>query len=44
VGQADTNGDGAVSYDELAALAPDLTRELFAKLDRNGDGVLTPAM
>ena len=41
--QADTNADGTVTFEELSAVAPDLTRERFDRLDRNGDGVLNPA-
>jgi Ca2+-binding EF-hand superfamily protein len=37
---ADANHDNAVTFDELQALAPDLTQEQFNKLDRNGDGVI----
>lgn len=41
--EADANGDRQVTFDELAAVRPQVTRERFARLDRNGDGVLTPA-
>lgn len=38
----DTNGDGAWSFAELQAVRPDLTIEQFNRLDRNGDGLITP--
>jgi hypothetical protein len=38
--KADTDGDGGVSLEELQAIRPDATAELFAKRDTNGDGVL----
>lgn len=41
--QADTNADGSVTFDELVVVAPNMTKERFAQLDRNGDGVLSPA-
>jgi len=41
--KADTNGDGNVSFEELSAVRPKVTREAFARLDRNGDGVLNRA-
>ena len=41
--QADANGDGKVTFDELKAVRPKLTEQRFQKLDRNGDGVLTKA-
>ena len=40
--EADTNEDGQVTYEELAAVDPELTQERFSMLDRNSDGVLTP--
>ncbi|HOV75550.1 MAG TPA: EF-hand domain-containing protein [Candidatus Hydrogenedentes bacterium] len=42
LGIADANRDGVVTFAELLAVAPDLTQDLFDKLDTNGDGVLTP--
>lgn len=36
----DTNSDGAVSYEELVAIAPDLTEDAFATYDLNADGTL----
>jgi Ca2+-binding EF-hand superfamily protein len=38
---ADENDDGQVTFDELSVLLPDLTQELFDRLDANDDGVLT---
>lgn len=39
---ADTNGDGAISYDEAQMATPfDLTPAMFGQLDRDGDGLLT---
>lgn len=39
---ADKNQDGKVTIEELTVIAPEMTQERFARLDRNGDGVLTP--
>lgn len=39
--QADTDKDGRVSFGDLSAVAPNLTRDRFDQLDRNKDGVLT---
>ena len=36
----DANGDGSVSFEEAKSRAPNLTRQTFARLDRNKDGVL----
>lgn len=38
--QGDANGDGSVSFEEAKKRAPKLTRQTFARLDRNKDGVL----
>ncbi|HEX5046851.1 MAG TPA: hypothetical protein VFX89_06980 [Gammaproteobacteria bacterium] len=38
----DTNGDGAWSFDELQSVFPSITIERFNKLDKNGDGLITP--
>lgn len=38
----DTNGDGAWSLDEMQAVFPSLTIERFNRLDKNGDGLITP--
>ena len=40
-GQADVNGDGKVSFEELTAIRPEMTRERFDRMDRNGDGFLS---
>ncbi len=41
--EADTNGDHALTFEELAAVVDGLTQERFDSLDRNGDGVLSRA-
>lgn len=41
--EADVNGDGKVTYEEIIAVRPDFPRETFDRLDRNGDGVLSRA-
>jgi Ca2+-binding EF-hand superfamily protein len=41
--QADTNGDGKVSFEEAQKVFPKLTQERFNKLDRDHDGFLTAA-
>ena len=41
--QADANADGKVTFDELSAARPGITREAFDRMDRNGDGVLSEA-
>ena len=38
---ADKDKDGKVTFDELKAVAPNMTQERFTKLDKNGDGVIT---
>jgi hypothetical protein len=38
--KADTNQDGAVTFEELTAACPNATREKFDRWDGNGDGVL----
>lgn len=38
--KADTDGDGGVSLEELQAVRPEATAEMFAERDTNGDGVL----
>src|SRR5262245_33277336 len=42
VGKIDTDGDGAWSFAELQAVRPDITVEQFNRLDKNGDGLVTP--
>ncbi len=39
--EMDTNGDGAVSLDELTASATAKIQERFTKMDTNGDGQVT---
>lgn len=41
--RADADGDGKVTFEELQAVAPNITREVFDRLDRNKDGVICPA-
>ncbi len=41
--EADADENGEVTFEELQAVAPDLTEERFNKLDRNGDGVISRA-
>ena len=38
---ADTNGDGSVTYEEASAAMPRMTRAIFDRLDRNDDGVIS---
>lgn len=38
--QADANGDGKVTYEEVAARKPGFPRETFGQLDGNDDGLL----
>lgn len=37
---ADTDGNGVYSMEEIAVSYPDLTEELFAEIDVNGDGAV----
>ncbi len=37
----DADGDGAVTYEEVVAVTPDITAEDFAAMDTDGDGVLS---
>ncbi|MBN2308673.1 MAG: EF-hand domain-containing protein, partial [Candidatus Hydrogenedentes bacterium] len=39
--KADADQNGTVTFEELSAVMPQMTRERFARIDRNGDGVLT---
>ena len=36
----DANGDGVFSMDEVKVVYPDLTEDVFAQLDQDGDGAL----
>ena len=38
--ELDTNGDRAVTVDELQAVYPDMTAESFSEMDINDDGLL----
>ena len=38
--ELDTNGDRAVTVDELQAVNPDMTAESFSEMDINDDGLL----
>ncbi|PSL20688.1 hypothetical protein [Shimia abyssi] len=37
---ADANGDGLLTIEEVVAVYPDLTNDVFSAMDTNGDGVL----
>ncbi|GHG87751.1 EF-hand domain-containing protein [Pseudodonghicola xiamenensis] len=37
---ADTDGDGLLSFEEVQAIAPKVTEEMFLDLDANADGGL----
>ncbi|MCH7959345.1 MAG: EF-hand domain-containing protein [Candidatus Hydrogenedentes bacterium] len=39
--QADTNGDGELSYDEFSAIAQRMRRHIFDRMDANGDGAVS---
>lgn len=39
----DTNGDGAVSFDEMLAAYPDATEATFAAIDADASGMLSDA-
>ncbi len=41
VEEADANGDGKVTFEEMQKVAPNMTKERFGQLDKNKDGVLT---
>lgn len=41
VQKADADGNGKVTFEEMAASQPNFTREMYDKLDRNKDGVLS---
>ncbi|MDW4547932.1 EF-hand domain-containing protein [Defluviimonas sp. D31] len=36
----DTDGNGSFSIEELTAAYPDMTAEVFASIDANGDGAV----
>lgn len=39
--EADKDGDGKVTFEEISAAMPQVTQEQFKQFDRNGDGVLS---
>ena len=41
--QADRDNDGKITWEEVQAHCPHISREVFNRLDRNQDGVLTAA-
>ncbi len=41
--EVDANGDGLMTVDEVQAVYPDITAEIFAEVDTNNDGVLDDA-
>ena len=43
VAEADTSGDGTLSYAEAAGAVPGLTQAVFDAIDTNGDGQLSPS-
>lgn len=40
-GEIDGDGDGAVSFEELQAVRPEVTEDQFARMDTNADGVIS---
>ncbi len=42
LGQADTDGDGQISFAEASAFSSGISQELFSQLDLDGDGFLSP--
>jgi len=38
--EADTNGDGVLTLDEVQAVYPDITADMFTSMDVNADGTL----
>lgn len=38
--EVDTNHDGLMTVDEVQAVYPDITAEIFAEIDSNNDGAL----
>lgn len=41
--EADSNGDGVLTIDEVQAVMPDITAETFNAMDLNADGALDAA-
>lgn len=41
--KADADGNGEVTFEEISAVVPKVTREQFTRFDRNGDGVISAA-
>ena len=41
--EADTNGDGVLTIDEVQAVMPEITAESFSAMDTNADGALDSA-
>lgn len=41
--EADANGDGVLTLDEVQAVMPDVTVETFSAMDLNDDGALDAA-
>ncbi len=41
LGQADVDGDGTITFEELQSLRPGITEEMFRRMDVNGDGYLS---
>ena len=39
---ADTNGDGAFSYEELLTVHPDLSEQTFLAIDTDANGAISP--
>ena len=39
--KADQNADGALSYDEIIAVMPDMTADQFKSADADGNGTLS---
>ncbi|RFP89413.1 EF-hand domain-containing protein [Rhodobacteraceae bacterium 63075] len=39
--EVDADGNGVLSFDEVRAVWPDITPEVFAVMDSDADGVLT---
>jgi hypothetical protein len=38
--ETDTNGDGVLTIDEVQAVMPDITADIFNAMDLNADGAL----